>query len=366
LKLFTVWSEQPVLSGGTERIMWWRIRGSSINADDDVIEGFSSLEKWEQQALAEALGQFFTEDEAEALSSFLYKHMPDASVHIEPLSVPVNAGYLHLSQIEFREQTCIYIFGETPFGESPLPDIRGSFINEESSGLSEWERPENWIKSKARRIIQTRTENESEAEHGSVEEYKAMSLEEIKLKWPDMNRVERIRFMSTYEMGLKEDDEDRRIIEFLMDFDDPAASHLLLWMIMGLKDRKAALRLLTASLKRDSMDDVEKGAAYFLTHYKALEHLHDIDAAPFLKARLSEMFVRDGLYKKGFSRYPGVFVNHLALDFVYALKALCVIEPKEEYVKLLGGFGSHPSEDVAIAAKALLESLPESEAGEGS
>lgn len=58
----------------------------------------------------------------------------------------------------------------------------------------------------------------------------------------------------------------------------------------------------------------------------------------------------DGLYTKGRYMYPGFFENHIARDFIIALTALCRLEQKEEYMKLLQGFVSHPNKIIALMA----------------
>lgn len=357
LKLFTVLSVWHKRTEGTERIRWWNIRSSSIEADNGIIEGFSTLRKMEQEVLTGILGRFFTEEEADALKAFILQHMPGALVCIEPLETPVKADYLHQYEIDYRRQTSWVIVGQSPFEGSPLPDIRGSLMDEEEREPCNWEKPENWIDSIGYRMAAAQPGTASESRNGSVDSSVSMSLEEIKKKWPEMRKAEQIYFMSRYEVGLKSEDEDMDLIEFLMENVTPDEACLLPSMIMKLADRKSALRLIVESLSRISIEDVEAGEVSCMNHYLALEQLNDPYGKAALRSRLSEMFASPGLYTKGLNKYPGIFINYIAMDFVYALVLLCRMERKDEYIKLLGGFESHPNEDVARTAEACRKSL---------
>ncbi|MGV8121297.1 MAG: hypothetical protein AB2L14_16170 [Candidatus Xenobiia bacterium LiM19] len=183
MKLFTVLSVRHKRTEGPERIRWRKIKRSSIEADDRIIEGFSTLGKMEQEVLAGILGRFFTEEEADALKVFILQHMPGALVCIEPFETPVKADYLHQCEIDYRRQTSCVIVGQSPFEGSPLSDIRGSLMDEEEREPCNWEKPENWIDSTGNRMAAAQPGRASEGRNGSVDSSVSMSLEEIKKKW---------------------------------------------------------------------------------------------------------------------------------------------------------------------------------------
>jgi|GEM_PF-2128409 len=363
MKLYKIWSDLPHLgTGGSGRIRWCRNRDSSLLIEDHTIQGFSTLEKWEQEAMTAALGRFFTEEEVDAFQIYIQNSIPWNKVYVEPLNFPIEVSYLHSSEIEYRQQTDWIIIGKPDSLSSFSLDMCGSVMKEADHEPSLWEKPENWIKGETDWYKMKSVEMRDDQHKSSHTEITDMRFEEIVTKWVNLSKEERACFIFRYNDNIPLGNEDVRVIEFLIANATPVESCALPSMIIRLTDKKLALKLLQESLNRIRLEDIEKGETAGDSHYRAMAYLHDPDAIWFLKTRLSAMFEYEGLYGKGhYYSYPGGFVNYFALDFISALMALCRLEPKEENKKLLKGFAFHPNETIAKIADAWWKSISEPE-----
>lgn len=173
-----------------------------------------------------------------------------------------------------------------------------------------------------------------------------ITLEEITREWPAWNLEERLDFISAYNCKPSYEEEEFKIIEFLMKHAGTYELSALPRLVTQLPDKKRALRFILDQIREvkpeEIVRDLDIGVANF---YQAAGNLGDREAIPLLKSKISEML-----------EYPGLFYR-VSFCLICALEALYKLEPNEEYKRLIEGFKLHPHETVAQIAVIALENI---------
>lgn len=171
-----------------------------------------------------------------------------------------------------------------------------------------------------------------------------ISIDEIARDWPGWNDEERFDFISAYQRKPSYDDEDIRIIKFLMENAGPLHMSMMAMRLTMLPDKKQVSNYLMRQIIQMKTDDMLLG-----NFYQAIGAIGEEAAIPLLKERVHEMLNNPELYEKGGSS------NELAGLCISAVAALYRLERNEEYKRLLEGFKLHPNELVAQHAAAILD-----------
>lgn len=173
----------------------------------------------------------------------------------------------------------------------------------------------------------------------------AIAFQEIAQEWDGWNWEERNDFLTAYIFGgLDFGEEDYRIFEFLMKHAEPDERSMLPLIVTNHPDKKLVLHFLMDQVREIKPEQIEEGTAPPLCNaYRGMGKLGDSEAIPLLKEKMLELLGYSGIYKKG-------SFNFVALDLIAVLVALCRLEPREDYIKLLEGLKEHPDEGVAQCA----------------
>jgi hypothetical protein len=182
-----------------------------------------------------------------------------------------------------------------------------------------------------------------------------ITLEEIIREWPAWSREERLDFIDGYYGKDPKDEEDLGIIEYLL---GNAGSLQIMSnlpsLITQLSDKRRALRILIKEVRETKLEEICEAdglKAALSNFYQAIGILGDHGAIPLMKEKITEMLEFPGLCEEGAG------CNPIALAFIYALQALCRLEPRDDYKRLLEGFRLHPNMAVAEAAERILKDI---------
>ena len=182
-----------------------------------------------------------------------------------------------------------------------------------------------------------------------------ITFKEIAKEWPAWNSDERNDFILGYIAKAQLNEEDFKILELLMEQAEPYEIGMLPLMITELPDKKVALEFLSKQILETKPEKINVTNAFLTNFYQAIGILGNPEAIPLLKNKISEMLECPALYE------VHDYFDDIARVCIVALVALWKLDPKDDYIKLLEGFKSHPSKDIAQwAANNLEEILPKS------
>lgn len=184
-----------------------------------------------------------------------------------------------------------------------------------------------------------------------------ITFEEIEREWANWDEKERWDFLSAYMEKHPVDEEDFRIIEYIMEHAGPWEVCVLPQIVNKLPDKKRVLRYLLERIDEVNPEEIAYWTGWSMGNfYVQIENMGDPEAIPVLKKKISEMLDYPGLYEKG-HHIQGGYYNKVAIEFIDALEALCKLEPRDDYRKLLEGFKMHPNENVARSATKALTAI---------
>jgi hypothetical protein len=184
-----------------------------------------------------------------------------------------------------------------------------------------------------------------------------ISYEEIEREWASWDEIERQDFLFAYMRGHIMNEEDFRIIEFIMEHAGPCEVCVLPQLVSLLPDKKRVLRYLLERIDEANPEEIASGASMSMGNfYMQIENMGESEAIPVLKKKISKMLEYLGLHEEG-HHIQGVHSREVAIDLIWALRALCSLEPRDDYRKLLEGFKQHPNEDIARSATSAMREL---------
>ena len=208
----------------------------------------------------------------------------------------------------------------------------------------------------------------------------SITFEEIAREWESWDKGARLDFVLGYSRKRPLDEEDLKILEYLVEHVGPDEIEvnmlsLLMAKLPDLPGRKKVLRFIITQIRDvnpEKIDEGGKNVMHAIAWYEALGKLGDPGALPFLKEKIAEMLEYPGLYAewrhvqyKEAEGIPEASYNYVATIFVTALTALCRLEPRDDFRKLLEGFTLHPDRGIRSLAEHSLRELDSSPDGSG-
>jgi len=174
-----------------------------------------------------------------------------------------------------------------------------------------------------------------------LEDTFVVPAQRIIANWKTMSNRDQLEFLRAFHVRWNLKEEDQRILDFLMEIDDPRVWVMISPLMPKYHNRQRALEFLLEKVARNS-----EGLA---NCYHALEAMNDAEAVPVLRTKFNGYMERFSL--EGNRTDPTVLI-----DYAYCCAALRTLEPErsEEYTAVLRALDRVPDKSVAAQTVRIL------------